>query len=202
MSATVMIVSGGARSRWANIFTGLFAIITVFFLKDLIVQLPMSVLAAILIVAGFQAINLDRIATVWDTGMVQRIVMISTFIAVLVLPIAFAVLVGIAIHVILHIFRTATGVKILKLEPLEGGRYRESAAPEKLPGDSVTVLMPVGDLFFAGSGYLQELLPSIRDVERAVVILRLRHWKEVGSTFLGVLTAMPRNLRVTTVNWY
>jgi SulP family sulfate permease len=35
MSSTVLIVSSGATSRWANIFTGLFAIMAVFFLKGL-----------------------------------------------------------------------------------------------------------------------------------------------------------------------
>lgn len=194
MSSTALIVSSGARSRWANIFTGLFAIIAVFFLKDLIIQLPMPTLAAILIVAGFQAINIDRIFTVWKTGKIQRIVMILTFLAVLALPIAFAVLVGIAIHVVLHIFYSASGVRILQLEPMSDGRYRETAAPEKLSSASVTIIMPVGDLFFAGAGYLQERLPSVENAKRTVVILRLRHWKEVGSTFLRVIEHYAQEL--------
>lgn len=121
--------------------------------------------------------------------------MILTFAAVLVLPIAFAVLVGVGIHVVLHIFRSATGIKILQLELLSDGRFREIAAPDKLISGAVTILMPVGDLFFAGAGYLQEQLPAAEDVKKAVVILRLRHWKEVGSTFLRVVDRYAQELK-------
>ena len=110
------------------------------------------------------------------------------------LPIALAVLVGVVIHVTLHIFRSAAGVKIVKLELLENGTYRESPPPDKLPPGAITVLMPVGDLFFAGAGNLQEHLPSAENVKRAVVILRLRRRKEVGSTFLQLIDRYAQEL--------
>ena len=57
LSSTALVVGAGARSRWANVFTGLFAILAVLLLGNLIESLPMTALAAMLVFAGFSSFN-------------------------------------------------------------------------------------------------------------------------------------------------
>ena len=195
ISSTALVVGAGARSRWANVFTGLFAILAVLLLGNQIERLPMTALAAMLVYAGITSFNRERIRAVWETSLVSRAVMLFTFVAVLALPIQTAVFVGVGLQILLHIFRSAERVDVVQITPLENGQYKESPAPTWLPSDQVTMLMPLGSLFFAGAAEFEEDLPLAEEAHRAVVILRLRGRKEVGSTFLRVIERYARTLR-------
>ncbi len=133
LSSTALVVSSGAKTRLANIFTGLFAILAVLLFAPMIEVLPMAGLAAILVIAGVQSINLPRIETVWQTGLASRGVMIFTFIATLALPIQNAVFLGVFLSILVYVFRAAERVEISEIVPLEGGRYEDRPAPKQLP---------------------------------------------------------------------
>jgi SulP family sulfate permease len=195
LSSTALVVSAGAKTRLANIFTGLFAIIAVLLFAPLIEVLPMAGLAAILIIAGVQSIKLPRIEAVWHTGMASRGVMIFTFIATLALPIQNAVFLGVLLSILVHVFRAAERVEISEIVPLEGGRYEDRPAPKQLPSRQVIVLFPKGSLFFAGASEFEEHLPEVGDAQGTAVILRLRGRNEIGSTFLRVIDRYAKSIQ-------
>jgi SulP family sulfate permease len=195
MGSTALVVGAGAKSRWANIFTGLIAIVAVVLLGPQIEKLPMTALAAMLVFAGVSAFNLERIRTVWETSLVSRGVMLFTFLAVLVLPIQTAVFLAVGVQILLHVFRSAGRVENVQIVPLENGQYAVQPAPAQLPDAEVTILEPRGSLFFAGAAEFETDLPAADDAHRAVVILRLRGRKEIGSTFLGVIRRYAGVLR-------
>ena len=195
LSSTALVVSAGAKTRLANIFTGLFAIVAVLLFAPIIELLPMAGLAAILVIAGVQSIKVPRIQTVWQTGPASRGVMIFTFVATLVLPIQYAVFLGVLLSFIMHIYRSAEKVDIVEIVPLAGGRYEERPAPKQLPSNQVILLSPVGSLFFAGAAEFEEDLPAVENSERAVVLLRLRGREEVGSTFMRVIARYASSLK-------
>ena len=194
LSSTALVVSAGAKSRLANIFTGLFAILAVLLLAPLIEIFPMAGLAAILVIAGVQSIKLPRIQNVWKTRSASGGVMIFTFVATLAFPIQVAVFLGVLLSFIMHIYRSAEKVDIVEIVPLGDGRYEERPAPEQLPSNHVTLLSPVGNLFFAGAAEFEEDLPSVENSGRAVVLLRLRDMNEIGSTFMGVIRRYASSL--------
>ncbi|MFN2197343.1 MAG: SulP family inorganic anion transporter [Anaerolineales bacterium] len=195
LSSTALVVSAGAKTRLANIFTGLFAIVAVVLFAPVIELLPMSGLAAILVIAGVQSIKLPRIQNVWQTGPASRGMMVFTFIATLALPLQYAVFLGVLLSFVMHIYRSAEKVDIVEIVPLEDGRYEERPSPKQLPSDRVTVLSPKGSLFFAGAAEFEEDLPTLENTEKAVVLLRLRGREEVGSTFMRVIGRFASNLK-------
>ena len=195
LSSTALVVSAGAKTRLANIFTGLFAIVAVVLFAPVIELLPMSGLAAILVIAGVQSIKLPRIQNVWQTGPASRGMMVFTFIATLALPLQYAVFLGVLMSFVMHIYRSAEKVDIVEIVPLEDGRYEEHPSPKQLPSDRVTVLSPKGSLFFAGAAEFEEDLPTLENTEKAVVLLRLRGREEVGSTFMRVIGRFASNLK-------
>jgi SulP family sulfate permease len=195
LSSTALVVSAGAKTRLANIFTGLFAIVAVVLFAPVIELLPMSGLAAILVIAGVQSIKLPRIQNVWQTGPASRGMMVFTFIATLALPLQYAVFLGVLLSFVMHIYRSAEKVDIVEIVPLEDGRYEERPSPKQLPSDRVTVLSPKGSLFFAGAAEFEEDLPTLENTEKAVVLLRLRGREEVGSTFMRVIGRYASNLK-------
>jgi SulP family sulfate permease len=113
--------------------------------------------------------------------------MVITFLATLVLPVQNAVFVGVLLSVAVYFLTSAHDVRLMELVPNPDGTYREQPAPKELPSDSVTMVHIYGSVFFAGAVRVQELLPSAKNAERAVVILRLRQHSQISSTFINVL---------------
>jgi SulP family sulfate permease len=195
ISGTFLIRSMGGKSRWANIFTGVFTALAILLIGPFIEMIPMPTLAGLLIVVGFSMINVHRIQTVWHTGVAPLAVMLITFIATLVAPIQVAVALGVALHIGIHIFRSAEAVRLERIVPLADGGFTEGELPTKLPSNEIVILQPIGSLFFAGVAELEEKLPAISGARGSVIIFRLRDRDEVGSTFLRTIERYTRDLQ-------
>jgi SulP family sulfate permease len=147
----------------------------------------MPSMAALLIVAGYQTLNFEEIADVWDVSRASRLVMILTFAATLVLPIQYAVFLGVIVSVLHYVYSSAADIQVVEVVPGDAGSFIEHPAPKNLPSDRVTLLHVYGSLFYAGAYVLEEMLPSAKEARRAVVLLRLRGKARIGSTFIGVI---------------
>lgn len=195
ISGTALIMSAGARSRWTNISVGVFVALIVALFASLVSLVPMSALAALLIVAGFQGLRVPQALTVWNTSRVSGVVMILTFLATLVMPLQYAVLVGVAFSILLYVARQSNRVVLIQIVPVPGGLPEEHPAPESLPSNKVTMLQIYGSLFFAAAKSLEELLPAVDDTTHAVVLIGLRGRNEIGSTFVNVLERYSKDLQ-------
>jgi len=195
LSGTFLIQSVGGKSRWANVFTGLFALVAVLLIAPLIEAIPMPTLAGLLIVVGFGMIKMPRIQTVWRTGPASATIMTITFVATLFTPIQVAVAIGVGLHILLYIFRSAEAVRLERIVRQDDGTFAETKAPEELPSGEIVILQPIGSLFFAGVAELEEKLPDVGLAHGSIVIFRLRDQDEVGSTFIRALDRYARTLQ-------
>ena len=195
LSGTFLIQTVGGKSRWANIFTGVFAAIAVLLIAPLIEAIPMPTLAGLLIVVGFSMINAHRIQTVWHTGTAPMIIMLITFVATLFAPIQIAVATGVALHILLYVFRSAEAVRVERIVPQEDGTFAEAEVPQELPSGQIVILQPIGNLFFAGAAEFEENLPKVGQARGTAVMFRLRDRDEVGSTFIRALDRYARTLQ-------
>jgi SulP family sulfate permease len=184
---TALNVTVGARSRWAGVLHGVWMLIIVLLVPGLVGQVPMAVLAALMIMAGISAINFREARSIWNTGGAARWSISVTFVATLVLSIPLAVAAGVLLTVVLYLKSSASDVTVRELIRLNDGRIAESEPPVELPSDKVTVLDVDGSLFFAGARTLADALPSPANATRPVVILRLRGYTSVGATLIEVL---------------
>jgi len=192
---TALNVSAGARTRWANVFSGVVVTLAVLLFSGLVSKVAMPTMAALLILAGIQSIKTHEIMDVWDVGLMPRTVMLVTFICTLILPAQYAVLVGVVFSVLVYFFTSANQVRLVELVPQTIGSYREQPAPARLPDKAITILQVYGSLFYATIERLSEKLPSARDVVRPVVILRLRQYEQVESSFVQLLERYEVQLR-------
>lgn len=187
LSGTALILGAGARSRWTNLFAGLFVALIVLLAAPLVELVPMPALAALLIVAGIQSLRLPEAVLTWQTGKVSAVVMAMTFAATLIVPLQYAVLLGIALNILLHTFRQANKVVVTQWQLQPQGFPLEGPPPAQIPGNQITILQVYGSLDFAAAKSFEELLPDVDDAHRAVVMIGLRGRIEVGSTFITVV---------------
>lgn len=184
---TALNVSIGARSRWSGILGGTWMLVIVLLVPGLVGQVPMAVLAALMIMAGISAIDIREARSIWNTGGAARWSIFVTFLATLVLSVPLAVTVGVLLTITLYVKASASDVNVRQLIRLDDGRIAESQPPASLPSNAVTVLDANGSLFFAGARTLADALPSPEGARRPVVILRLRGYTSVGATLIEVL---------------
>ncbi len=196
MSASSLVATAGAKTRTAAFFAaGVMAIVILLF-GGIIELVAMPSLAALLMVVGVGTVKPAQIMSVAKTGTVPLTVMTITFVLTLVIPLQFAVLVGVGISVILFVIRQSTRLVTKRLVFHDDGRVEEVEPGTEVPPDSVTVLQPYGALFFATASTLLEQMPAVTPASRnSVVILRVRGADDAGATLIDVLETYAGSLR-------
>ena len=196
VSGTALNVSSGAKSRWANIFSGLIIVAAILLFSQAVSLVAMPAMAGLLIVAGFQSIKWDRIADVWSTSWAPRIVMLVTLVLTLVLPLQQAVFLGVLLSILAYFFVTSSKeVRITQLIENPDGSVTENPAPAELATNSVTLLQIYGNMTFAGAETVEQFLPKAGSAVRPVVILRLRAQEGIGSSFVTVLERYSQQIK-------
>ena len=187
LGGTSVNLSSGAKSRWSNIFTGIIFAIIILLFGNLVELVAMPAVAAILIYAGYGIIDVEDVMQVHDPHWGPRLVMIATFLSTLVLPIQYAILLGVVLSILFYVITSAAEVRVVELEYTEDGYFEEHPAPEEVPSNAVTLLGFRGSLYFAGAYTVEDMLPSALFAKHAVVIFRFRGRVKIGSTFIEVL---------------
>jgi len=196
LSATALVTSSGAKSRFANIFAGITIAIALLLFGGAISAIAMPALAGLLIVVGFGTFRVDEITMVWQTGRIQQVVMVITFGFALLIPLQYAVLVGVALAIILFVVDQSNKITIKEWVLQDGQLPIEQDVPEVLEPNKVTLLVPFGSLFFAAATVFEEQLPVLDEQTRnSVVIINLHSKTDLGSTFLGILDRYAEELR-------
>ncbi len=188
MSASSLNKAAGAKSRMSLLVAGVVMAIVILVFADLVGYIAMPALAGLLMIVGFRTIKPADIKAVWRTGTMQQAVMGVTFVLTLIIPLQWAVLVGVGISVILTVITQSNRVTIKRRVMEEPGVWVESDPPETVPSNQVVVLQPYGSLFFASAPVFEEALPEVTpDSQNSAVILRLRGRSDLGTTFMDVL---------------
>jgi SulP family sulfate permease len=148
----------------------------------------MPALAGLLMVIGYGTIKPAKIRSVMKTGRLQTTVMAITFILTMLIPLQYAVLVGVALAVVLHVVEQSNSLLIRRVVFEDGGRIRETDPPASIGDGEVVVLQPYGSLFFASAPVFEAQLPLIdEDTNGSVVIVRLRGVDQLGLSTIEVL---------------
>ncbi|MGI9594590.1 MAG: SulP family inorganic anion transporter, partial [Acidimicrobiales bacterium] len=103
MSASSLIVSAGARTRLSLMLTGAVMAVVILVFAGAVEYVAMPALAGLLMVVGIETVKPHELANVYKTGSVQAIVMPVTLVLTMLIPMQFAVLVGVGISIILYV---------------------------------------------------------------------------------------------------
>ena len=187
MATSALNVSAGARTRWSNFISGLVIVVVVLLFSQAVGYSAMPAMAALLIVAGIQSIKVGEVQIVWEVGLGSRALMLVTFVATLIVPVQWAVFIGVLLSAIVYFFTAADDVQIVALTPNKDKQLQITDLPDRLPSREVTFLLIRGNLFYAAVDKVDAMLPSARDVENPAVILGLLGQDEINSTFIHLL---------------
>ncbi|MDF2918408.1 MAG: sulfate transporter [Microbacterium sp.] len=195
MSASSLLVTAGARTRLSLIFAAVTMAVVIFFASDVVAYVAMPALAGLLVVVGVGSIRLSRVFSVLKAGPLQTAIMTVTFVLTLIIPLQFAVLVGVGLGIVLFVAQQSNRVRLRALILSDGGRMREVDPPSAVRHREVVVLQPYGSLFFASAPMLERQLPAVSAASGgSVVIIRLRGTDQLGLALVGVLRRYAHSL--------
>ena len=195
VSASALNKAAGARSRQSLFVAGIVMALVILLFSAAIGYVAMPALAGLLMLIGYRTITPDDLRSVWRTGVVQKAVLVITFTLTMLIPLQYAVLVGVGVSVILHIVRQSNQVTIRRRVRDADGHLVETDPPAVLPAGEVVVLQPYGSLFFAAAPVFEAQLPAVGESSTGtVVILRLRGRSDLGTTFMDVLLRYAETL--------
>ena len=195
MSASALIVTAGAKTRLALFMAAGVMGVTIVLFAGVVAQVAMPSLAALLIVVGAGAIKPAQIGSVMKTGALQTTIMAVTFGLTLLIPLQFAVLVGVGLGIVLFVAEQSNRLRVRQITVTDDGRIRESDPDSSVGSEKVVVLQPYGSLFFASAPVFEAQLPKIdAATRRSVVVLRLRGRDQIGLSLVNVLLGYARDL--------
>ena len=195
MGQTTVNVKAGAQTRLALLFSAAIIIVVVLAFGNIVGYLPLPAIAALLIVAGYEAINIPGILDAWHAGRAPRGIMLFTLVMTLLLPVQWAVILGVVLAMGQFIYQSSIAIQIKELKLLADGSWLEGTVPQRLTANSIVVLQPYGSLYFAGASTLESKLPDPNEATGATVIIRLRGLDQVGSTLVSVLERYAKKVQ-------
>jgi sulfate permease, SulP family len=188
MSASALVAAGGARSRLALFVAGAVMAVTVLLFADVVGLVAMPALAALLIVVAVGTIKPAAVMSVVRSGPVQAALLLITLVLTLLVPLQYAVLVGVGLAILAFVAQQSNRVVVRRVVPTPDGRMREGDPPPTVPPGEVVVLQPYGSLFFASAPVFRAQLPQVDEGSAtAVVVLRFRGVDHFSLSILDVL---------------
>ena len=107
-------VSNGAKTRSANFFHGALILVFVLFLREILTQIPLPALAAILVFTGYKLLNPSQFRKIAQIGLEQLFLFFFTLFATLVYGLIMGIVLGMAATLVIQVIITGSGAEILR----------------------------------------------------------------------------------------
>ncbi len=102
-------VNSNAKTKWSNLYHGIFLIIFVLVLTPILKSIPLAALAAILVHTGFKLASPQVFKRAYDQGVEQLLFLSSTLIITLYTDLLYGIIGGIALTLVLHMLLAKVG---------------------------------------------------------------------------------------------
>jgi sulfate permease, SulP family len=183
LSKTAVNGGAGARSQVSGLVVAALTVVTLLFLTGLFESLPEATLAAVVIAAVIELVDipaLRRLHRVWSTrlgaiyGRAARadfLAAVAALAGVLVFDTLPGLFIGIATSLLLLLYR-ASRPNVAVLGRLPGGHWADVARGDAVPEPGIAVLRVEAGLFFANAEHVRQtvLAHAREDAVTAVVL--------------------------------
>ena len=169
---TAVNVRAGARTQLAEIVTAAMTLVTIFFLAPLISMLPLSALAAMVIVYSFGLIKPSEFSDILKIRWTEFSWAIAAFAGVVILGTMKGILVAIVVSLVTLAHQVANpAVYVLRRKP-ETNVFRPESPdhPEDESFAGLLLLRPEGPIFFANAAQIaHKIEPLVRETQPKVI---------------------------------
>ena len=149
-------LQSGARTQIAAVTSGLFVLAGMLILAPYAAFIPNAALAGVLMVIAYRMVDVKEIRRLLHGGRGDAIIMIVTLVCTLLMPLEFAVLVGITLSLLRYILRTSMP-QVLPVLPDDSFKHLVYQ-PEKPQCPQLAVIEVQGDLYFGAVNHVEDII--------------------------------------------
>ncbi len=194
----------GATSPLAALFAAIFLALIVLLFAPLAAFITLPSMAAILLVVAWNLIDWHHIKIIYRAGKNEAMVFGVTFGATLLLPMEFAIYLGVLLSLVLYLRRTSKP-NITTMARSTGAKKLVSAQRSGLPEcESLKIIRINGSIFFGAVDYVQSTLMSISQKHVLIVASGINFIDLAGTELLANeakrLTALGGGLYICNPN--
>jgi len=194
LTRSALNFSSGAVSRLSSIFSGLLCLAALVLLGRYMDLVPKPVLAALVVCIAVSVINRHHIRISLAATPEDAAVLVTTFIASLLLPLNVAIFLGVGISIMLYL-RNASRPHLAEYGFSEEGELIETVTKTRdIP--AISIVHVEGDLFFgAAELFRTQIQKTSLDPALKVIILRLKNARHLDATSVVALEELVQFLR-------
>jgi SulP family sulfate permease len=188
IARTATNIRAGARSPMAGIFHSLFLLAFMLVAGGLLALVPLTALAAVLLMVAWGMSEYDRFAALIRTDAGERGVLLLTFFLTVFVDLTVAIGVGVTLAALLFMTRMSETAGLVAVDSAEEPELRN-----KLP-EGVEVLRFTGPIFFGVASEMLEALRRSGERPRAIV-LRMEQVPYIDATGANALATFTRQAK-------
>jgi len=202
MSRSAVNFSAGGKTPFVGLLVALFMAMTALFLTPVLQTLPLSVLAALIIVACLNLLDFKSIWRTWTYSRADGITALATFLSVLTLGVQWGVLAGVVLAMTLHIRQSLTPHMPLVGRFPGTEHYRDAERFNVETDEAVKTLRIDEGLYYANARFLEDRVAKVVSEypEMTDLILMCTGVSHIDASALSSLTEINRRLRGLEIN--
>ena len=180
-------LQSGARTQLAAAFSGLFVLIGMLLLAPYAAFIPNAALAGVLMVIAYRMVDVPEIKRLLHGGRGDALIMLTTLIATLLLPLEFAVLLGIVMSLGRYILRTSAP-QVVPVVP--DASYKHLIyQPDHPECPQLAVIEIRGDLYFGAVDHVEKrIMAHMRQhPEQIYLLLRMQNVQVIDISGIHML---------------
>ncbi len=196
LTRSMLNYTSGAATRFSGVFCGLMCLGITFILANfpLISRIPHSVLAALVLANAISLYDRKLLRICFRSTPGDAAVLVTTFVAALLLPLHVAIFVGVVVSVSLFLRKAAKPELVEYTIDGEGTLLKLSDKADRLP--QVSIVHVEGDLFFGAADLFRKQVSRIaEDPTLAVIVLRMRNARNLDATSVCALEELVKFTR-------
>ncbi len=187
--------SSGAKTSFASLFSGMILLVGAWMVGPLTAWVPLNVLGVLVVAIGISLINRHVLKVVWTATRSDRIVLLTTFLAALLVRLDFAIILGTTVSILLFL-RKAAQPELVEYAPGKDGHWQPAAHASGDPLPEISIIHVEGDLFFGAAELFQDQMRrTIKNPNLKVAILKLRNAHHIDATSILALEELLRTMR-------
>ena len=197
LTRSALNFSSGARTPFASIISGLLCLGATFLLATypIVSLVPKAVLAGLVIAIAISLISPKNIRVCLRSTRSDALVLVTTFLATLLVPLHISIFIGVALSVALFL-RKAAVPQMVEYAVHDDGDLRELGEKRPRPNPEISIVHVEGDLFFGASELFRSQIQRIAaDDNLQVVILRLKNARHLDATSVLALADLIKFMR-------
>lgn len=189
--------SSGAMTPMAAIISGLICAVAAPTIGYCVQYVPQATLAVVVIITAFGLIDIQTIKFALGATKSDASVLLTTFIAALVVPLDFAIFLGVGLSIVLFL-RKASMPHLAEYSFNDSGQLAELNEGASRNDPQISIIHVEGELFFGAADLFRDEIRRVcSDTKLRVVILRLKNARHLDATSIMALDELVKYLHET-----